>query len=411
MQLIDDKDTIRASKMYASPPRRKPPPKKSIEEEATDIILAELKEVFMKDVRSRMINPMILDFLDPSHHKDVQSKTKSVEQAKPALPVIRVPTISPEKREVTPLNRLSITNRISMLPRIKKKGVEYKDDRVQDRKPTRADLRPMHHQFNDYSDSEDEDDSRQREPTIASDDEDESSRPSRETTSVSTPEPLRSKSIGRTIVRSKDLISVRDEVESEEDLLKDILDSTKDEIEVSPIKRKRVVDFTSSEDEDKETPSKKVRVKSDVLVIPAGAMEVDEPVPPKASKAAVLKATKAKVAAARRAKKVELKTKEHEVTSEIETIEEVEPHAPPKPKLPEVNLDEIEDDVEMLLDLDGMQTLVRDREDYRYLLEALADDIFAPIRDIHTWAWRRKRIKSLNFDGHKGTFSLFPSNN
>ena len=261
------------------------------------------------------------------------------------------------------------------------------------------DVRPMHHQFNHYSDSEDEDETPQREPTVISDDEDESSRPSRETTTVSTPEPSRVK--GKTFVRITD--AVKEETESDEELLKDVLATTKDDIST---KRKRVIDFTSSEDEDEDerSPTKKVCVKSEVPEI-SDAMEIDEP---KLSKGAILKAAKAKAAALRQSKTAKPQVKEIEDSIAIESVpaKDIKAQTPTKPKIPEVNLTEIEDDKDMLLDLDGVQSLVRDREDYRYLLEALVDVIPEPIQDIWTWSWKQKKLKALNFDGAHGPSSI-----
>ena len=388
---------IRASKSRASPPRRKPPPKKSLEDESAEVILAELKEVFIKDVRSRIVNPMILDFLDPSHYKDVHPKTES-ETPKTVRPDVK---ISPVKPETDPLERSPITSRIPSLPRFRKKGVEplKGGTSVGDRKPTKADVRPMHHQFNHYSDSEDEDERPQREATVISDDEDESSRPSRETTTVSTPEPSRVK--GKTLVKIRN--TVKEDMESEEEPLKDVLATTTDGIQT---KRKRVVDFTSSEDEDEPSPSKKVCVESEVPEI-SDAMEIDEP---KLSKAAIQKVAKAKAAALRRAKKAEAAIKEIEDSIAIENVpavKEVKAQVPTKPKIPEVDLTEIEDNEDMLLDLDGVQTVVRDREDFRYLLEALVDVIPESIQDIWTWSWKQKKLKALNFDGARGTYIPF----
>jgi [histone H3]-lysine4 N-trimethyltransferase SETD1 len=396
MQLIDDKSYIRASKSRASPPRRKPLPKKSLEDESAEIILAELKEVFIKDVRSRIVNPMILDFLDPSHYKDIHPKTES-ETPKTVRPDVK---ISPVKPETVPPEGSPITSRIPSLPRFRKKAVEplKRGTSVGDRKPTKADVRPMHHQFNDYSDSEDEDERPQREATVISDDEDESSRPSRETTTVSTPEPSRVK--GKTLVKIRD--TVKEDIESEEELLKDVLATTTDGIQT---KRKRVVDFTSSEDEDEPSPSKKVCVESEAPQI-SDAMEIDEP---KLSKAAIQKMAKAKAAALRRAKKAEVIVKEIEDSIAIENVpvKEVKAQVPTKPKIQEVDLTEIEDDENTLLDLDGVQTVVRDREDFRYLLEALVDVIPESIQDIWTWSWKQKKLKALNFDGARGTYIQF----
>ena len=367
-----------------------------MEDEAAEAILAELKEVFIKDVRSRIVNPLILDFLDPSHYKDVQVKK---EPEKTVLPDVKVTPL----KETEPSNRIS--NRIPLLPRFRKKGVELvKVDT--DRKPRKADVRPMHHQFNHYSDSDSEDENElpQREATVASDDEDESSRPSRETTTLSTPEPSRIK--GKTLVRLRDVTSVKEDVESEEEFLKDLLDMSRDDV-ATPTKRKRVIDFTSSEDEDEPLSSKKVCVEPEALI--SEAMEIDVP---KLSKTAIMKAAKAKAAALRRGKKTEAKVKEIEDSIVIESVpaKEVKAQVPTKPKIPEVNLTEIADDDEILLDLDGVQTLVRDREDYCYLLESLVDVIPETIHDIWRWSWKQKKLKALNFDGIHGSFSPYIPN-
>ena len=405
MQLIDDKDSIRATKAVGSPPRRKLPPKKTVEEEAADVIYAELKDVFMKDVRSRIVNPMLFDLLDPSHYKDIQPKSgSSVEPVKVLRPDPKLPKTSIKRELVSeiPMNRRAITN---LLPRFRKKGVEpAKGDSVRDRKPTKADVRPMHHQFNHYSDSEEEDELPQRELSVMSDDEDESSRPSREATSVSTPEPTRPKELVKSHLKIKDLPSAKGE-ESEEELLKDILDTTKDEVHKPLSKRKRVIDFTSSEDEDAPTPPKKICVETEV----SDAMQVDEPVGPKLSKAALTKAAKAKAAALRRAKRAEAKTQEVEDSIIIESIPATETKVlvPTTQRVAEVDIAEIEDEDDMLLDLDGVQTLLRDREDWRYLIEALANNTPEPIRDIFTWSWNQKKLKALNHDGAQGIYPIY----
>lgn len=399
MRLIDDKESIIASRAGGSPPRRKPPPpKKTVEEEAVDAIVAELKEAFIKDVRSRIVNPMLIDLLDPGRYKDIQPTSSS-----PATKVVRpepkitvtTPTVKREMKDV-PLNRQAIS---SLLPRFRKKGMEpAKGDR--DRKPTKADLRPMHHQFNYYSDSEEED--RQREGSVVSEDEDESSRPSRETTSLSTPEPSRLLK-AKSVVRAKDVISVQEE-ESEEELLKDIIDTTsKDEVAVIPSKRKRVIDFTSSEDEEEPTPPKKVHGEPEIS---DEAMQIDEHVTPQLSKKAVLKAAKAKAAAIRRAKKAEAKGVEDSITTEEVPVKEIKVISPPRPKIPEVILDDVQDDEDMLLDLDGVQTLVRDKEDWRYFLDAISDITAEQIKDIYIWAWKQKTLKALNFEGARGPMKI-----
>ena len=399
MRLIDDRDMIRAKKeTVSSPPRRKVVAKKTLEEEATDAIVAELKEVFMRDVRSRIVNPKILDFLDPALYRDVQSKTAASgtsSTAKLLWPEGKV-TSSPIKPDPITMKRLSIANRIPLLPRFRKKGEPIKGDAVSDRKPTRADMQPMHYQFNDYSDSEDEnDDVARREATAPSDDEDESSRPSRETTTLSTPEPSRAKPLAKMLIRGKETSAVvKEELESDEEILKILEEPTKTDVVSPPTKRKRIIDFTSSDDEeDIPSPAKKVCAEREIH----DAIEIDTT--PTLSKTAILKAAKAKAAEVRREKKAKPKAKE---VVEPEVMDEITTPIPQIPKIPEVNLEEIEDDDEMLLDLDGIQTLVRDQEDYRYLFECLLDITAERINDVWNWSWMAKKSKALNFDGARG---------
>ena len=405
MKLIDDKEAIKLSK--GVPSRKAPPPKKSLEEEVTDAIVTELKEVFIKDIRSRVVNPLILDFLDPSHHKGVQQKSEPTPTpVKISQPHAKPPVVKVEAAADVPVNKVLKTNRMPLLPRFRKKGTDpvKGEESVRDRIPSKADVRPMHHQFNHYSDSEGEDETPRREATAVSDEEDESSRPSRETTSVSTPEPTKVKPVGKTLVRTKDIATVSEEA-NDHDLVKDILDMTTDnEIVVTPSKRKKIIDFTSSEDEDEEIPLKKTRVDSETPEA-VDAMEIDVIAPPKLSKAAIIKAAKAKAAAVRRAKKVEIKEKhvDDTIAVEAEPPKEIKPQIVGPPKVPEVNLEEIEDDEDMLLDLDGIQSLVRDKEDYRSLLQALTSEDTEPIYDIWTWSWKEKNIKALNFDRAKGS--------
>ncbi|KAJ5670232.1 Histone-lysine N-methyltransferase [Penicillium maclennaniae] len=56
----------------------------------------------------------------------------------------------------------------------------------------------------------------------------------------------------------------------------------------------------------------------------------------------------------------------------------------------------VEDDETIVLDLDGWQHLVKDDEDMRYLREILLEQSASVIRNIAAWAWRQKEIKALN---------------
>lgn len=62
----------------------------------------------------------------------------------------------------------------------------------------------------------------------------------------------------------------------------------------------------------------------------------------------------------------------------------------------------VEADPNLVLDLDGWQSLVKDDEDLDYLRQALGNTSAAPLGDISAWAWKYKEIKALNRAGERG---------
>ena len=68
----------------------------------------------------------------------------------------------------------------------------------------------------------------------------------------------------------------------------------------------------------------------------------------------------------------------------------------------------VQDDESLILDLDGWQNLIKDDEDLGYIQAALEDQSGLVHGDLAAWAWRQKEIKALNIpDGlgvvHQGT--------
>lgn len=59
----------------------------------------------------------------------------------------------------------------------------------------------------------------------------------------------------------------------------------------------------------------------------------------------------------------------------------------------------VEDDLSVVMDIDGWQHMVKDEEDLRYLKSALASTPAAKIGDAQSWAWKQKSIKHLNRPG------------
>lgn len=66
----------------------------------------------------------------------------------------------------------------------------------------------------------------------------------------------------------------------------------------------------------------------------------------------------------------------------------------------------VEDDEDMVLDVDGWQTLVKDEEDFEFLKLALADVTPAKLGNVAAWAFKQKEIKAANREGMRGERSL-----
>ena len=56
----------------------------------------------------------------------------------------------------------------------------------------------------------------------------------------------------------------------------------------------------------------------------------------------------------------------------------------------------VEDDPNLILDIDGLQEIIKDDEDLKFLKIALEDVPAADIGDPRVWAWKQKKIKALN---------------
>ncbi|PYH90682.1 histone-lysine N-methyltransferase, H3 lysine-4 specific [Aspergillus ellipticus CBS 707.79] len=62
----------------------------------------------------------------------------------------------------------------------------------------------------------------------------------------------------------------------------------------------------------------------------------------------------------------------------------------------------VEDDEAIVLDLDGWQNLIKDEEDLRLLRHVLEGVSRSNVGNLQAWAWRQKEIKALNRPGESG---------
>ncbi|CAI9635003.1 histone H3-k4 methyltransferase set1 [Alternaria burnsii] len=62
----------------------------------------------------------------------------------------------------------------------------------------------------------------------------------------------------------------------------------------------------------------------------------------------------------------------------------------------------VEDDLSVVMDIDGWQHLLKDEEDLRHLRAAMESISAEKIGDAQSWAWKQKSIKHLNRNGEEG---------
>jgi histone-lysine N-methyltransferase SETD1 len=62
----------------------------------------------------------------------------------------------------------------------------------------------------------------------------------------------------------------------------------------------------------------------------------------------------------------------------------------------------VNDDETVVLDLDGWQNLIKDDEDLRFLRDILAEQPLSSVGNLTAWAWKQREIKALNRPGEKG---------
>ncbi|KAG9206302.1 histone methyltransferase set1 [Epicoccum nigrum] len=167
--------------------------------------------------------------------------------------------------------------------------------------------------------------------------------------------------------------------------------------------------------EDKREPTVIVTQDDDVSQ-PVKTTEADVPVPPKKAAAKSKKKTKKQVEEEAQAAKAETTAE----ATEGQRAEAKKPDRAKEGSTPEETPEEndrrgvymgvssgrprktVEDDLSVVMDLDGWQDLLKDDEDLKFLKIALQDTEPADIGDVQSWALKQKSIKHLNNSGEAG---------
>lgn len=335
--------------------------------EATNSIIKQLKEVFIKDIKSRIAAPRLYEFLDPNRFGTSDAQT---EQAKSS------PSEKTNEGEQLP-NVEPDVKKLPLLPRFKR--------RPADKTFGGKHARPMHQMLNVYH--SDESDLGEDDHASDADESDDNRSPSM---SVA---PDLAANILKNDQKKPRAPTDRENISSAEDGLANDLGvkSGSNRLQKSALvqvsrPQRDEIDFTSSEED------------SDVVAEQALLQTLMEPLPALTeSEDNVSDFEKPK----RKITKVKRKTMDAKVEHEIheETPEEVE-------MLPSTLSLPVEEESDILLDLDGIQSLVKDSEDFEFLKTSLDASKAIDIGSPAFWAWKQKQVKAINLEGIKGVVKI-----
>lgn len=399
------------------------------------LVIQELRDKLLEDVKSRIAAPVLYDYLDPNNHAE-RRRALGIEDPEGSR---RPGRSQNDEGSQTPDSRLGLaSNRrtgkslnILSLPKINKRAgmdrgmVGFRDERRKP-PPARHFVRPLFHQLSQFQDEDDSDD--EQRTTLTRDTEDLESRPASRMsmTSVSDDDddqPLLRKATKHRIQVREDSempdVPVKDEVDhartSAEDLIIAKLERNIYEMSPSSRKRKRLVKelearkrqkadeelFGIGRRDESEEPKPQ-----DVVTPVEATPDVDSDVPK-----AQIKKPKPKP----RTKKQKLEEQEalrqaqaeaeaaQVVENVLELAEEEEALAEAAEWRPEVEWGvsaekpqpTVDDDEDIIPDLRGWQASLFDEEDLAYLAAAMVSKTAMDIGDPMAWAWKQEKIRNL----------------
>lgn len=383
--------------------------------EVLAVIIRDLRDKLLEDVKSRIAAPTLYDYLDPSRHAARREKLGIPSPEGTKRPAFR---IGVDSSVGTPDSRPDLSNQrdplrstnlnVLALPRIRKAhgldrgGAAFVDERR--RQPLRPrEVRPLYHRLQQLHDDEDSDDD-QRTP-LARDTEERSSRPPSRASSVSSASE-RDEEYQSDILESFDeggAATADDAFLEGESLSPTSRKRKRLTVELDARKRQRQDDELFSigpsegtvEDEHPKTPT---GVEADLVEGKGKAIGAQDeiPLPDK------LPADQySEVVSGKGVAPDDVSVAEPWETEDLEKpkteIEWGVSHHEPRAT--------VEDDENIILDLDGWQKLIKDDEDLQFLQEVLSDQPASNLGDLSAWAWRQKEIKALNQSEPKGPTS------
>jgi [histone H3]-lysine4 N-trimethyltransferase SETD1 len=406
------------------------------------LVIQELRDKLLEDVKSRIAAPILYDYLDPSRHAE---RRKALGVDDPAG--VRRSAYGAEGSQ-TPDSRVGVGRRplgsknlnILSLPKIGKRPgagglIGYRDERR--KAPARQNVRSLYHQLSQFHDEEDSDD--ERRTSITRDTEDLESRPpsrmSMTSVSDDDDELLRKATKRRLHAREESEMgdsTVKDEADNSkrtaEDLIIAKLERNIYEMSPSSRKRKRLVKelearkrqkaddelFGVGQNDFEREQSEDVKVETPVEATP----EVDSDAV-KAKKPKLKKKTKKQI----REEQEALRQAQAEaeaaavVDNVLEYAEEEEALAEAAEWRPEVEwgvsaqepLPTVDDDEDIIPDLRGWQASLFDEEDLEQLGVAIKTKDSMGVEDAMAWAWKQERIRNLKPGTQPGVLRTEPA--
>ena len=404
------------------------------------LVIQELRDKLLEDVKSRIAAPILYDYLDPSRHVE-RRRALGVDDPEGTrrLPYGTEGSQTPDSR--MGIGRRPLGNKnlnILSLPKIGKRPgagglIGYRDDR---RKAPPRNVRSLFHQLSQFHEEEDSDD--ERRTTVTHDTEDLESRPpsrmSMTSVSDDDDELLRKATKRRLHAREESEMGesiVKDEVDSAKNTAEDLIIAKLErniyEMSPSSRKRKRLVKelearkrqkaddelFGIGQNDFEREQSEDIKVETPVEATPdveSDAMKVKKPKPKRKTKKQIREEHEASRQAQAEAEAAAV------VDNVLEYAEEEEALAEAAEWRPEVEwgvsaeepLPTVDDDENIVPDLRGWQASLFDDEDLEYLAAAMKSKLAMDIGDPMAWAWKQERIRNLKPGTQPGGLRMEP---
>ncbi|RDW57403.1 histone methyltransferase SET1 [Aspergillus mulundensis] len=389
--------------------------------EVLAIIMKDLRDKLLEDVKARIAAPALYDYLDPERHSLRRKQLGIADPDGIKRPMFRLDF---DSRDSTPdphtrllINRhqpgLSGLNILSALPRIRKAHrldrteIAFLDERR--KQPLRRkDVRPLYHRLQQLHDAEDSDD--EQHTPLSRDTDDQDSRPPSRMSSGTDSDDADEDATELSEDQRPHEAETHPEVGDSEAAIPDYDPSRKRKRLSETLgrrKKQKEADDISVVEETRTGDISQSMVSDQRVAVPQRLSDSTDYLLPLDSNKGLpdggVEDTKIKRS------EPDTKSLNHGYSdsSASDMVEQGGRHDGARREVEwAVSNDEprpvVDDDDSVILDLDGWQNMVKDEEDLQFLRDILKGQPTSVIRNLPAWAWRQKEIKALNCPGDVG---------